>query len=489
MIEKVRFVVRRLQDGNRALQTVVAGATVTHVLAFLLDAEEDVALMSAAALTVFGFVYFGRWITHLVYYVSQRKCTARLRALVVVELVVWLGWQAGAFYVLRVASAALAVLLSAVLFFVVAWLASAVADAAEGARLESASFRVEQSGAGQALEMACLRHGVDELMDLLGEAFGKGRSSLLIVVTLIALATTGLANAPAGALEFKKEMRKIHELVQPHHERRVVKGSTPPPKARKPKAPKSKRLVQPRPQVTTPLPTPAPAKPPTYEQLCGPEPTGMPAPQPQASALRGVFLAAGQPASGCAGRPSPVSGRNGTWTMAGYCDGRLYSLAVTTANGNAALLIGTQPARIALEFAASHTLIGVSERIPLRSGDAYVLRTTNGREIIVRRHSSSEESSGAQSCDQVTGEAPLYSLLPPALGARWLGLAGKEFVWPLQSPPGHGTAYRFETDRTPPTLAATGSCTGRECSIGLIGGGRLPRPVRITEANIRALNR
>jgi hypothetical protein len=486
VIEKIRKAIGE----HRLLSAALAAAAAANSLSWLPTTNDDPTLLSAAWVGVLGIVYLGRWGTHVVYY-AIRDSTPQLRRLVAVEFFVALGWELATLYVLCVGSAALLLLLCVILLLVVGLLASEVADALDETPKLTASAEVEKSPIGQKLAWVFMRLGLEDLVGVLGDVFPGRRVSALVMGMLVSLALAVLVNISAGFSETSRVLRDAF----PHSAGKQGGSHTTaekPPKAKEHKSARQQTRAggaDGNGQEQPPAENQVPPALPTYENLCGPEPTGAPAPQPQASALRGVFIAVGQPASGCAGTPQPVTTRSGTWTMTGYCKGETRSLAVAAPDGQGALLIGTQPTRIGLELAHARSLISVSARVPVRSGDAYILRTTRGREVLVRRFSSTNDSGGAETCEQVTAEAPLYVEMPGRLAQLWIGLAKTRFTWPREKVAGPTSTYEFMSDTTPRKLVATGRCESDSCFVQLVTGVSVSTTEAVTPANLKAMNR
>jgi hypothetical protein len=483
MIEKIRSALR----AHPVLAGTFAAVSATaNVLSWVQRASDLPSGVSATAIIVLGWTYLLRWLTHLRFYLFKGS-TRRVRLLVFVELLVGLGWEAGGAYVLWVGSSALLLALCLILAVVVGLLAAEVADAVEIAGIDTASEQLERTRLVQWLELALVRLHLEALLEIFGSGQQAGRASRFMMVMLTLLVLGIAVNVSAGTTEASERVTRF--VARLTHRSEVVDAANGKPKP-KPKPPSSHHGGHDSgrgPNIQQPfVGRSAPVKL-TYEDLCGPEPTGLPAPEPQASNLASAFLAAGQPASGCAGVPTPVVTATGAWTMPGYCGGELYSLAVASAGGHAVLLIGGDAAGVGARMAAAHALLDVSDRVELRGGDAYAMATVSGNAVIVRSWSGPTDPN-ATSCGVATGGGSRYVLLSPQLASLWLTLAKTTFTWP-QVVEHHGgvTRYAFYTDQHPSAIAATARCDRSGCAMERVDHSAVFANVAVTGAVLRTL--
>ena len=209
------------------------------------------------------------------------------------------------------------------------------------------------------------------------------------------------------------------------------------------------------------------------EDECAVAYDGEPAPSPYREQLAGLFHAEGAEAAGCPNPARAVDGQQDVWYAKGFCGSELRSLAVTAPEYLPAILY-QQAAEFADGRAADGVLLGASSRWPFRAGDLYVVNTTSGSYVLVRRRSSTgavEAQGGSGSCDSyTTGNLP-YTILPPGLVRLWLELVESEWVWP-QSAGRDGEAREFEFlhDYPDDEVVATASCpTEQWCTLS-VGG-------------------
>lgn len=231
---------------------------------------------------------------------------------------------------------------------------------------------------------------------------------------------------------------------------------------------------------------------PTYEQLCGPQPTGAPAPDAIASLLAGVFLREGAVQAGCAKQPSRVESPAGeVWVMPGMCGSRLSSLAIASPDGSSGILLGEQASGIGLSLAVDGALQAISVRTTIRGGDFYTVTTRDGVDLLIRRRSSvSSLSQPARSCDELPPAAAAYVLMPPTLAARWLALAERRFTWPTETGrDGTQRRFAFVSDSTAPVPIASGHCELQRCTVTLADGTPFVAETKLTPGTVVARSR
>jgi hypothetical protein len=115
------------------------------------------------------------------------------------------------------------------------------------------------------------------------------------------------------------------------------------------------------------------------------------------------------------------------------CDSSLRSLGIA-APGRSPILLYQQAARFALRMANQGKLLGASPRADVKSGDLYLIDTTEGTFALVRELKSTGSAgavSGPRRCEDYTSDNYPYTLIPPGLVRIWLRLAGREWVWPV----------------------------------------------------------
>jgi hypothetical protein len=203
---------------------------------------------------------------------------------------------------------------------------------------------------------------------------------------------------------------------------------------------------------------------PTYEELCPglPEP-GAGAPEPFASAIYGLWLGYGTGdgavAAGCAQQPEALPGHPDIWVARGQCGGALRSMAVT-AEGRSPALLYQQAAALARHFLRANTLIGASPRVRIGDGDLYVIDTSFGSYVLVRRHQSGGEVHDADeaivNCENFVDENYRYTLIPPGMLSIWHRLNRGGWTWPVSRPDdGSGIDLAFYRGKS---IVAAGGC-------------------------------
>jgi hypothetical protein len=203
---------------------------------------------------------------------------------------------------------------------------------------------------------------------------------------------------------------------------------------------------------------------------------GEPAPSPHREQLAGLFHAEGAKAAGCPTPAQEVAGQEAVWYAKGFCGDELRSLGVTAPEYLPAILY-QQAAKFAEARASEGVLLGASSRWPFRAGDLYVVNTTSGSYVLVRRRSSTgavETQQGGLLCDSyATGNLP-YTVLPPGLVRLWLELAETEWVWPQSAGrDGEGRTFEFLHDYPDDEVLATASCpTDQWCTLSVGGEDR-----------------
>jgi hypothetical protein len=200
---------------------------------------------------------------------------------------------------------------------------------------------------------------------------------------------------------------------------------------------------------------------------------GEPAPDPNREELAGLFHAEGAEAAGCPTAAREVAGQEGVWFAQGYCGDELRSFGVTAPDYLPAMLY-QQAAEFADARAAEGVLLGASSRWPFRAGDLYVVNTTSGSYVLVRRRSSTgtvETGQGDLPCDSyTTGNLP-YTVLPPGLVRLWLELAESGWVWPRSTGSADGArSFEFLLDYPDEEPVALATCPSEQwCTLDVNG--------------------
>ncbi len=360
------------------------------------------------------------------------------------------------------------------LLLLIGFLGASVTEAVVEAGIDDASTRVERSWLGQKVQIAMLRLKFDEGLQLFGRHGSAEQVSAYILLICGLLAFAATAATPAAI-------------------KRVAASLEPKPPKRRPQA-----NPTPTPNATpaaTPSPTPAAvenppaASPPTYADLCGPEPTGRPAPASIAAALRRRFLGAGAIEAGCAQTPQPVTTVWGTWVMPGMCAGRLSSLAVAAPDGSGELLLGQGAAEAGTRLAREGRLQTVSQRVPVGSGDFYLLGTPTGNELLIRRRAAARPNDvKPASCEDVPAAPSPYVQLPPHMTRLWMALNRHMFTWPRRTrQTSRSVRFAFVPDASAGAVAATGGCSARGCWLRRAGGVLVtPDQTRVTTDSVLA---
>ncbi|WP_027004806.1 hypothetical protein [Conexibacter woesei] len=236
------------------------------------------------------------------------------------------------------------------------------------------------------------------------------------------------------------------------------------------------------PQTTTPLPAVPDPAPPEGDTCAIPAGSGVGGDRQEAQAgdtykqaragLAMAWATIGGPTLGCPGLAVRV-GRTEVFTVLGVCqaDGTTRALGVVGPNHPAAVLLANPKAAIdpvaeGLRFAADGTLLGVSERTPIATGDFQIIFTTAGTWVLVRSVLS-DGGGGVKSeprrCADVEPGGKQYVELPPALARGWVtaSAALRTTSWPTRDPakdePGI-KAYVLESADNSGTVVATAWC-------------------------------
>ncbi|HEU4706606.1 MAG TPA: hypothetical protein VFS64_05440 [Solirubrobacterales bacterium] len=207
-----------------------------------------------------------------------------------------------------------------------------------------------------------------------------------------------------------------------------------------------------------------------YDEECEGLPwAGVPAPAPQRQQLHALWLGGfglglagdGAKQAGCAHAARQVPGQPGAYYVPSFCGEELRSIGVTSDEYLPSLLY-SPAAGFVLQLAKAGVLLGASRRHSVRGGDYYMVDSSFGSWVLVRRNTSTgsgDSSDGSLSCEHVAADNVRYQRVPPGLFGIWFELAGREWVWPEQVGLGSG-AGEFEFRSEDPTAAplATADC-------------------------------
>lgn len=213
-----------------------------------------------------------------------------------------------------------------------------------------------------------------------------------------------------------------------------------------------------------------------YDEECEGLPwAGAPAPAPQRQQLHALWLGGfdlglsgdGAKQAGCAHAARQVSGQPGVYYAPGFCGDELRSIGITSDNYLPSLLY-SPAAGFVLQLAKNGVLLGASRRHAIRGGDYYMVDTSYGSWILLRRRTSTggEKGSGSRDCEQVADDSVAYQRIPPGLFGIWFDLAWREWVWPVQVDGGSGVGeFEFRTeDPAAPPLATAKCATPTYCT-------------------------
>ena len=205
------------------------------------------------------------------------------------------------------------------------------------------------------------------------------------------------------------------------------------------------------------------------EAECGGAYDAAPAPAVNREQIVALFKDAGMREAGCPRAAEPVAGEDGVWIAPAYCGSKLRSLAVTAPNADyLPALVYQQAADFALARAREGILLGASARHPIRGGDFYVIDTTLGSFVLIRRRSSTGRLPGSEagggSCVAYTSGNVTYTVVPPGLVGLWLDATEEgEWLFPHStSASGEGEEFEFLTE-----YPASESLAGASCSSDL----------------------
>jgi hypothetical protein len=195
--------------------------------------------------------------------------------------------------------------------------------------------------------------------------------------------------------------------------------------------------------------------PPTYTQTCSSMIPGTGAPRAQARMIAAQWNSYGAAIAGCPLQAQSVASHPQLWFAAGQCDGIVRSVAVATSM-RAALLLG-EPARFTLAKGLDGSLRSASSRFRVGTGDAYVVRTTSGSWVFIRRSlaaAAADTDETSARCAANAGQP--YVRLSPSLSAAWMGLMNEHgWLWPVQSGPDTVSFIQDRSNR----IVAKASCT------------------------------
>jgi hypothetical protein len=288
-----------------------------------------------------------------------------------------------------------------------------------------------------------MKHGARFLRALYRFCFAKTprhELSGLAVVLVLTIFAVSVAHAAIGVPEVAEYMglkpKPLTEKTQPP--------------ARVPGPPRSLRKASPSTPVPTRegrvLPVKSDDRIPTYEELCGKDVRpGDGAPPGQRDDLRRAWEAYGGLIAGCAGRARLVPGSADVYYVLGHRNGDFVSLGITSPEHPGAVLLDSA-AVLAKRLAEEGRLRGASSRLGIGNGDFYVIYTTGGGWVVIRREKSRDAG---------------YVQMPPAMAELWLRF-GKLFnrTWPGRdvSRGLSGLYFHFDSPYESGTTLASGSC-------------------------------
>lgn len=224
---------------------------------------------------------------------------------------------------------------------------------------------------------------------------------------------------------------------------------------------------------------------------------GRPAPAPEREEIVAVFEEAGVGQTGCPEAPEEVGDHSEVWIASARCGTELRSL-VTTGPEYLPALLYQQAAGFARARGREGVLLGASDRHPVRGGDFYVVDTTMGSYVLIRRRPSNGERGGEnQDSSSSPCEAPsegnfLYTVVPPGLIALWLE-AVEEGAWlfPVSDSANvNGGTFEFLADYPAREALAHASCANAlECMLRVDGETRRSSgtPTYVSVAEITSL--
>jgi hypothetical protein len=189
---------------------------------------------------------------------------------------------------------------------------------------------------------------------------------------------------------------------------------------------------------------------------------GDPAPKPQSTGLAGlwngdsVHSGRSQSGGGCPQHAQPVSGHPDVWVLAGMCGTDVRSIGV--ANASHAVMLFGQMAGVVKSLADAGTLIDVSERFSLGSGDAMIITSDNGTTLAVRASvPPATEAEGP--CAPTTDGDVRFAVLPPGLVSLWLAARDQSghWLWP-EADTSYNTSGEFVFRSSAGETVAHGHC-------------------------------
>ncbi|MDA0179711.1 hypothetical protein OJ997_05355 [Solirubrobacter phytolaccae] len=221
--------------------------------------------------------------------------------------------------------------------------------------------------------------------------------------------------------------------------------------------------------ATDPTSDDGPQEPPADEQVdepCRVVP-GTGAPEPHATRLLALWRGkhgVGDDIGGCSVPAVEAPAGSGVWIVRAYCAGHLQSVAVSSPDGRAALLLGQ-----VAEFADAHIVLAASARISSSTGDLQVVETTEGVHVLARQESSLgplAEGVGGAACDRTFDRDSPYTIVPPGLIGAWRVLVAGAWSWPEDAGAGE---FRFRADRPSRDVIATATCSALDSCFVRIG--------------------
>jgi hypothetical protein len=189
---------------------------------------------------------------------------------------------------------------------------------------------------------------------------------------------------------------------------------------------------------------------PTYESLCGSATLKSNVGASQAIAqLHETWLSAGAIVAGCPGPIYKASAGGEIVASVGRArSGEMKSLGV--ADRNHGVLFFGQAAAMARNLIYESHLREVPTHLLVGSGDLYLIHTTNGTFILVRKTVSTADNGGATEgteggADESQRSGRAYVLVAPAAASLWIGAMAErgEWLWP-ESPTANSTGEGFE---------------------------------------------
>ncbi|HWT94768.1 MAG TPA: hypothetical protein VN238_17360 [Solirubrobacteraceae bacterium] len=351
----------------------------------------------------------------------------------------------------------------------------------ERLRLPRGTEHADNCGVVGVLYDAGERLGLGWLVRHFRHATAPNHVSALVIWTLMALVGVTVIDLPAAAPGIAHVLTR-GEAEEPDGSVAVtVESKTPPDKSPTPPAPARPKSAVELPVAEEPVPR--------YDALCPDAAPGRGAPGAQRKLLFLLWLGPsglGAIFGGCANEAHRV--RPGVYAAAGTCFGKLRSVAIATAEGDAAILLW-EPANFALKRVKDGTLLGATPHRYAGGGDLYSVTTVLGTYVFARTSVSdgfARMDGTPRSCDDVHEDPVPFVRVPPALVRLWVDLMERRGRWYWPVVDGKASRIRFESTDPADMNTVTASCTSDTACTLLADGvesrtsGREPvRPSRL----------